>query len=307
MPQTPDGAVKTGPMVNLRIKPWMFAAAIMLTGALSVRSRAAPADEPAHVAIEALAEAPVLRAGQTFRVALIERIQPGWHTYWINPGDAGQATRLRWTLPPGYRVDEVQWPVPQVFRAGSIVSYGYEGEAVLLQTMHAPATVPAAPAKFSVDVQWLACRDICIPEHGTAEMTLGQEPASAAPRTSAVPAIFVTGSAHLPQPSPWPASLRVDTATVELRVRGLAHDVPADAEVEFLPLNWGEIDNAATQRAARSGADLILTLARGDLRAQPLTRLDGLLVVIEGHGTRRQRGFLLQVRPRATADTHTQS
>jgi thiol:disulfide interchange protein DsbD len=259
------------------------------------------------VAIEALAEQPVVRAGQTLRVALVERIQPGWHTYWINPGDAGQATKLHWTLPPGYRVDDVQWPVPQVFRAGSIVSYGYEGQAVLLQTVHAPATVSAVPVRLSVDVQWLACRDICIPEHGAAQITLSQEPSSVSPQTSAAPAVFAEGSERLPRPSPWPASLRVDKSTVEVRVRGLASEVPAGAKVEFLPLNWGEIDNAAAQLTTRSGADLILTLARGDLRAQPLAQLNGVLVVIEGHGTPRQRGFFLQARTSAPTERRAQS
>jgi thiol:disulfide interchange protein DsbD len=204
-------------------------------------------------------------------------------------------------------VDEVQWPVPRVFRAGSIVSYGYEGQAVLLQTVHAPTTVSAMPVRLSVEAQWLACRDICIPEHGAAQITLSQEPASATPPTAAAPAIFAEGSEHLPQPSPWPASLRVDKSTVELRVRGLAHEVPAGAKIEFLPLNWGEIDNAAAQRTMRSGADLILTLARGDLRSRPLAQLNGVLVVIEGHGTSRERGFFLQARTSSATDKRAQS
>jgi len=278
----------------------------MLASALALLGEAASA-EPAHVTIAAFAEQSAVRPGQTFRVALVEQIQPGWHTYWINPGDAGQATKLRWTLPSGYRVDEVQWPVPEVFRTGSIVSYGYQGQTVLLQTVHAPATLPAGPARLSVDVQWLACRDICIPEHGAAQIRLNQGPSSATLQDSAAPAVFTEGSKRLPQPSPWPASLRVDKATLEVRVLGLAHDVPADAKVEFLPLNWGEIDNAAAQRATRSGADLILTLARGDLRAQPLARLDGILVVIDGHGAARERGFFLQVHTSDAADTRTQS
>lgn len=301
-----DVRAGTGLIVNHGINGGLFASAIVLASALAVPGIAARADEPAHVTIEAFTEKPAVRPGQTFRVALVERIQPGWHTYWINPGDAGQATKLRWTLPPGYRVDEVQWPVPQVFRAGSIVSYGYEGQAVLLQTVHAPATLPAAPARLSVDVQWLACRDICIPEHGAAQITLNQEPSSAV-QTLPVPAVFTEGSEHLPQPSPWPATLRVDKSTLELRVRGIAHDVPADAKVEFLPLSWGQIDNAAAQHATRAGADLILTIARGDLRAQPLAQLDGVLVVIEGHGAPRERGFVLQVHTSDPAATHTQS
>lgn len=292
---------ESGLIVNHRNNISLAAPAIVLISALAVPVSTALAAEPAHVAIEAFSEEPAVRPGQTFRVALVERIAPGWHTYWINPGDAGQATKLHWTLPAGYRIDEVQWPVPQVFRAGTIVTYGYERQAVLLQTVHAPATPPVLPVRLAVDVQWLACRDICIPEHTTAQIILNQTPSSAPPGAMAARAIFTEGSEHLPQPLPWPVSLQIETSHVKLRLRGLARDLPAGAEVKFLPLTWGEIDNAAEQRATRSGDDLILALARGDLRAQPLAQLEGVLVVSATKASARQRGFFLQARVRDTA------
>jgi DsbC/DsbD-like thiol-disulfide interchange protein len=139
-------------------------------------------NEPLHVAIEAFTDQKSVTPGQTFRLALVESIQPGWHTYWINPGDAGQATKLSWTLPAGYRVSEVQWPVPQVFRSGPLVTYGYEGKAVLLQNVQAPDRLGSKSVQLSVEAQWLACQDICIPEHGVAHVTVRQEPLAARPR-----------------------------------------------------------------------------------------------------------------------------
>ena len=35
--------------------------------------------------------------GTAFRVALRMRMAPGWHTYWVNPGDAGVAPELVFT------------------------------------------------------------------------------------------------------------------------------------------------------------------------------------------------------------------
>jgi thiol:disulfide interchange protein DsbD len=260
--------------------------------AASAAAESAPS-EPAHVIIEALSDQQSVAPGQTFRVALVERIQPGWHTYWINPGDAGQATRLRWTLPSGYRVDEVQWPVPQVFRSGPLVTYGYEGEVVLLQNVHAPAGLASSPANLSVEAQWLACQDICIPEHGVAQVTIRQEPTAAQHVPSASTTVFTTASERLPRPSPWGASLAVGGASVVLTVHGIARDLPSSAKVQFLPLTWGEIDNAAQQRTVRSGADLLLTLARGDLRSSALAGLDGVLVLGPGSGQLQGQGFLL--------------
>ena len=294
-----------GPIVIRRLKAWKIPSTLALAGTAVVFAQSPPAQEPAHVAIEALADQQTVQAGQTFRVALVQQIQSGWHTYWINPGDAGQATKLRWTLPAGYRVDDIQWPVPQVFRAGSIVSYGYEKRAVLLQTVHAPASLPAGPAKLSVDAQWLVCSNICIPEHGTAQVILNQKPGASAP--SATTALFADSTERLPRTSPWAASLRVNPKNLEVRIRGLAHDVPADAKIEFVPLTWGEINSAAAQRVQRSGADLILTLPRGDLRAKTLTQLGGLIVVTETRGPNRPRGFWVQANASDSASARTRS
>src|ERR1700722_18697385 len=148
-----------GMLVKCFLQVSLFAPATFLLLSLGKASGAAAQstpNEPLHVAIEAFADRQSVSPGQTFRVALVERMQPGWHTYWINPGDAGQATKLRWTLPDGYRVAEVQWPVPQVFRSGPLVTYGYEGEATLLQNVQAPDRLGSAPAQLSVEAQWVA-------------------------------------------------------------------------------------------------------------------------------------------------------
>ena len=283
-------------LVKSSLQASLFAPAALLLlslgNALDAAAQSTP-NEPLHVAIEAFADQQSVAPGQTFRVALVERIQPGWHTYWINPGDAGQATKLRWTLPEGYRVADVEWPVPQVFRSGPLVTYGYEGEAVLLQEVRAPDRLGSAPAQLSVEAQWLACQDICIPEHGVAHVTLRQEPLAVRPRPAASPALFAAAARHLPMPSPWRASLASDAASVTLTVHGIARHLPQIAQAQFLPLTWGEIDNAAQQRVVRRGADLLLTLKRGDLRSSSIATLDGILVLGPGSGELRGQGYLV--------------
>lgn len=113
--------------------------------------------------VDAAAQQPGLQLG------LRLEHQPGWHTYWQNPGDAGQATQLNWTLPEGLTPGDVQWPVPRPMRTGALVSYGYDG-AVLLTV---PVTVDArfAPAlsgqaEVRLHAQWLACKVECIPQEG---------------------------------------------------------------------------------------------------------------------------------------------
>ncbi|MBP6304434.1 MAG: protein-disulfide reductase, partial [Giesbergeria sp.] len=67
-----------------------------------------------RVRAELVAYAPQgVAAGQPLWLGLQIAHQPGWHTYWKNPGDSGLPTELRWTLPAGVDVGDIAWPVPQ--------------------------------------------------------------------------------------------------------------------------------------------------------------------------------------------------
>ena len=49
-----------------------------------------------------VSETGAIKPGGTAWMAVELAMKPGWHTYWRNPGDAGQATDIVWTLPLGY-------------------------------------------------------------------------------------------------------------------------------------------------------------------------------------------------------------
>ena len=50
-----------------------------------------------------VAEGPAPPGGEV-ELAIEMRTNPGWHGYWLNPGDAGLPMDVKWTLPPGYSV-----------------------------------------------------------------------------------------------------------------------------------------------------------------------------------------------------------
>ena len=76
-------------------------AALWLTLAGGV-AMAGPVTTP-HVTTELAAQTAGAAPGSTLYVAVILTAEKGWHTYWRNPGDAGEATKIAWTLPPGWR------------------------------------------------------------------------------------------------------------------------------------------------------------------------------------------------------------
>jgi len=96
---------------------------VVLIGLGPVSVAAAP-DAPL-VRVELLSEVRSITPGETYWIVLRERITPGWHTYWVNPGDSGEPLSIKWTMPPGLTAGEIVWPYPERIPQGPAMSYGY--------------------------------------------------------------------------------------------------------------------------------------------------------------------------------------
>ena len=121
-----------------------------------------------------------IEAGKNFRLGVI--LEAGdWHTYWKKPGDAGLPTKLNWQLPDGFSAGEIDWPEPKIFAEGDLTTYGYTGTTLLPVTISAPSILAANNYDISVKAEWLACKDICIPESQTLYITLPVGKSSASP------------------------------------------------------------------------------------------------------------------------------
>src|SRR5579871_2138058 len=84
-----------------------------------------------HVRAQLVAETDGAAPGSTLYVALVQTIDKGWHTYWRNPGDAGEPTEISWMLPAGWKAGDIVWPAPKRLPVGPLMNYGYEDQAVL--------------------------------------------------------------------------------------------------------------------------------------------------------------------------------
>ena len=118
-----------------------------------------------------LADTSAIVPGKPFAVGVLLRMAPDWHTYWKFSGDAGLPTEIKWNLAPGWKVGEIQWPIPlKTNDPGDIQTYGYQDEVMLIQEITPPSTIDNSPVKLSAQVDWLVCERICIP--GGATLTL---------------------------------------------------------------------------------------------------------------------------------------
>ena len=127
-----------------------------------------------QVRAELLVHAPQgVQPGQRIEAGLLLEHAPHWHTYWQNPGDSGLPTTLRWTLPEGVQAGDIQWPLPRKFPIGTLANYGYEGSILLPVTLQIEPTARLNGAlRLSLDAQWLACRQECIPQEGRFSLEL---------------------------------------------------------------------------------------------------------------------------------------
>lgn len=83
-----------------------------------------------HLTAELISDADTIAPGSTSRVALSLALEPGWHVYWVNAGDSGEAPRVQWTRTSGLVIGPMQFPAPSRLPLGPLMDYGYEGVAV---------------------------------------------------------------------------------------------------------------------------------------------------------------------------------
>src|SRR4029453_8867083 len=143
------------------------------------------ADAPL-VRVDLIVETVGIAPGGAVWVGIRQRIAPGWHTYWINPGDSGEALTIEWALPAGFTAEPIVWPHPERIPLGPAMSHGHTGETVLLVRVTAPRDLtPGRDVVLRGHAAWLVCEKICIPEEGDVALTLPVVASPAAPGAGA--------------------------------------------------------------------------------------------------------------------------
>jgi len=124
-----------------------------------------------HGTVDLVADQTSVLPGTPFWVGLHFRLEAGWHIYWTNPGDSGEPPRIKWSLPAAFQAGPLNWPIPQRIEDHTLIDYGYQKEVMLPAQITPPARLDAGvDTQIGSTVNWLVCRDICVP--GRASLTL---------------------------------------------------------------------------------------------------------------------------------------
>jgi thiol:disulfide interchange protein len=255
-----------------RLRP-LFLLVLLLLGSGAAFAQAGPR----HMDVRLVPETASAAAGSSVTLAFVMRPAPGWHGYWRNPGDAGDAPRVQWRLPEGWRAGPLQYPMPVRLVVAGLMNYVFERDYALLARVAIPAAAePGAAFPIDARLDYLVCTDqVCVPESATVstQVNIGAprnpDPAFDAWRR-AIPA--QAGSEGL-----------FETAGGRIR---LALPLPAATALDRPYFYVGTLDalsHAAEQDISRSG-DLVIVETAAGRRAAALPAIEGILQLADGRG-----------------------
>ncbi|MCF3650112.1 protein-disulfide reductase DsbD domain-containing protein [Synoicihabitans lomoniglobus] len=247
------------------------------------------------VVSELLSDVAAVQPGEGFAVAVRLRIQPGWHVYWLNPGDSGLAPRLSWKLSAEVSVGPIQWPVPRGLPSAAAMSYGYEEEVMLLAMIETTRILAfGETVEIGVRADWLACGTGCL--RGAAEHALSLPIASGPAKVpSSHETAFAGARRQLPVERPDGISaVYVRTGDALMVVFNLpAGMVVESRDVYFFPCEQGLFKSLPTQPKTVLDRRIELGLQLIGPTVEVPSRLRGVLVLGPGIGD----GYAVEATP----------
>ncbi|HEY4832515.1 MAG TPA: protein-disulfide reductase DsbD domain-containing protein, partial [Waddliaceae bacterium] len=226
-----------------------------------------------------LCEEETIQPGRSFWIAIRLKLDEGWHTYWKNPGDSGMGPQIKWSLPHGFQIDSVKWPVPKKMTFNSVVGFGYDEEVILLARA-TPSTSVSNPAQIGADIKWVVCDDAsCLP--GGMKLSASIPVSGHQPQPNPkFKDIFSRGRLALPEKdSNKVSAARKDQNLIVLDIESLRNIVRA----EFFPEESNQIDSSIDATLVKDTLNthhykVVLQESEG---AQKQQMLQGVLVLRE--------------------------
>ncbi|MEJ8571762.1 protein-disulfide reductase DsbD domain-containing protein [Microbaculum marinum] len=142
-------------------------AALSILAAAPAPAAAQAWQDPARVR---LIDGGVLADGPDRLAGLEILLDPGWKTYWRDPGDSGIPPQLDFSGSRNLAAVEIEWPAPELHWDGYAWIVGYT-EAVVFPLVVTPQD-PDVPVDLDVRLAYGVCKDICVPAEAEAERLL---------------------------------------------------------------------------------------------------------------------------------------
>jgi len=113
------------------------------------------------------------------RLGLQFRMDPGWKIYWRSAGTTGYPPEIDWSQSTGIGEVEFLWPAPARFKIFGIEAIGYKEEVVF--PLNVAVAQVGGPVSLRAQVNYLTCKEICIPGSEMLVLDIPAGPANATP------------------------------------------------------------------------------------------------------------------------------
>jgi thiol:disulfide interchange protein DsbD len=246
----------------------------MLAGTL------AAAAEPGRASIAWIASSSTAAPAAELQTAIRMTLDPGWHSYWINPGEAGMQTTVEWKLPQGWTTRGLLHPVPMRFESGGLAGFGYEGTVWFPVTLKAPADF-TGEARLGAVISWLACNDSgCIPGRSEIQLIVSSGTPAPGPDAGAVR----TAYQRVPQPAPPGTRFSVTEmdGTLRLEITPSRETPWNPGGCDVFPATPDVLDPRAPLRFSESGSSWVALVPKSDYARGPV----GTLTLVLACGAR---------------------
>ena len=139
---------------------------LLIIFVISIEARSAKTD---HAEITIVGNTNIISEPGVIQLGYKFIFTPGWHTYWINPGDSGGPPIFEFNSPSGWEIKENVWPGPQKIIYPPLMTFGYVDEVIFpfelnLKNLNDQAT--------EITTKFLVCDDICVPEEAILLLSL---------------------------------------------------------------------------------------------------------------------------------------
>jgi thiol:disulfide interchange protein DsbD len=259
----------------MRIYRLFSAILLVLAAGLPARAASSAADV-AHLHVQLVVPSSALPRGELSSAGLYFKLEQGWHVYWKNAGDAGEPPRIQWTLPAGIAAGPLEFPAPQRIPVGPLMDYGYENEALFPFQIKVASSAAPGPATLHAKVNWLVCREVCIP--GKAELEVTRPVGNAGAGESPVqPDAMLYARLITRMPQPVPAGFKAGFRTTSYGYRITIVTGHPEIEAAFFPADPDLIGNAAPQKVTPMAGGLALNLQKDPSATVEPKELPGII------------------------------
>ena len=238
--------------------------------------------DAAHLRVQLVAPEDEIYPGGKNQIGLYFKLEQGWHVYWKNAGDSGEPPHIKWTLPDGVTAGPLQFPAPKRLPLGPLMDFGYENEVLYPIKLQVAPTAKNGTAVLDANVDWLVCREVCIP--GKAQLKLGLQISSGRPEVisgSGEDAALMNRLANT-MPQPLPTNIKVAFQPTQDGFRLGVETGKRETSAQFFPADQDTIANAALQKTTPTAKGAVVDLKKdANLTAAP-KQLSGVLELSGG-------------------------